>query len=123
MAQTVAGDVTVRKTLTCVGIKWGHTDYGRRETIGGLAREFYERIGAHYGKRLGWFPEPGVAEQILRRMATHAGVNVLSNQRLSRVKKQGPTITQITTVGSAVSSACVLVDASEQHEAVFAEPV
>jgi hypothetical protein len=43
----------------------GKTDIGRRELLGGLAREFFERIGRHYGKRLDWFFEPHVAEQIM----------------------------------------------------------
>lgn len=65
----------------------GCTDYGRKEVIGGLAREFYSRIGkryemARYGHTLAWLHEPHVAEQVFREMLQQAGVSVFERTRL-----------------------------------------
>jgi hypothetical protein len=38
--------------LTTAGL--GFTDVGRREVVGGLAREFYRRLGAHYREDSAW---------------------------------------------------------------------
>src|SRR6266851_1365045 len=40
------------------------TDIGNKAAIGGIAREFYQRVGRHYGKPERWTFEPGVAENI-----------------------------------------------------------
>ena len=34
--------------MTTGGLGW--TDFGNKAAIGGLAREFYRRVGKHYGK-------------------------------------------------------------------------
>jgi hypothetical protein len=80
--------------LTSGGL--GFTDSGDKATIGGIAREFYQRVKKHYddpaawkyGKREDyklyrpaddamWTFEPHVAEQILREMLKEAKVEVL----------------------------------------------
>ena len=63
------------------------TDYGRKEVIGGYAREFYVRAGKYYGtKQYGqdeaWFHEPKVGEKLLREMLAEAGVRVFEHHRL-----------------------------------------
>ena len=42
----------------------GYTDIGNKYAITGLARDFYRRIGKHYGKFEQWIFEPHVAEKI-----------------------------------------------------------
>ena len=42
------------------------TDFGRKEVIGGMALEFYQRAGKKYGREIEWMPEPRVAEAILK---------------------------------------------------------
>src|SRR5688572_11670781 len=42
----------------------GYTDIGNKYAITGLARDFYRRIGKHYGKFEQWIFEPHVAENI-----------------------------------------------------------
>ncbi|MDP9323733.1 MAG: FAD-dependent oxidoreductase, partial [Acidobacteriota bacterium] len=44
------------------GLGW--TDYGRKEVIGGYSLEFFERIGAKYGRPIEWHFEPHVAEAV-----------------------------------------------------------
>jgi len=36
----------------------GHTDWGRREVIGGLSREFYQRVRSYYNDDNRWIHEP-----------------------------------------------------------------
>src|SRR4051812_50170023 len=47
--------------LTSGGL--GKTDFGNKAVIGGLSREYYKRLGKHYGKDEVWTFEPSVAER------------------------------------------------------------
>lgn len=79
------------------------TDVGRREVIGGLALEFYMRIGERYEMHrflheMGWQYEPRVGESVMREMLKDAGVEVVFHRRLREktgVVKQGNTVTGI----------------------------
>ena len=81
------------------------TDTGVREVIGGLALEFYYRVGNEYEIRrfknpVAWFYEPKVGERVMRNMLSEAGVTLLLNHRLAEkngVVKQGKRITEIAT--------------------------
>ena len=87
--------------LTSGGL--GATDIGNKAAIGGLAREFYQRIGRHYAadtawkherrdayeskrkapdEREMWTFEPHVAERVYREWLAEAGVEVLTGERL-----------------------------------------
>ncbi len=58
------------------------TDYGRKETVGGMSLEFFRRVGERYGEEIAWFFEPHVAEAVFRDMALEAGVDVYPGHRL-----------------------------------------
>src|SRR5262249_10220111 len=81
----------------------GATDIGKAETIGGIAREFYRRVKAHYAEpaawkyekreeyrsyrhdpndEVMWYFEPHVAEKIFNDLAREAGVRVVLGERL-----------------------------------------
>src|ERR1041385_4660176 len=67
----------------------GRTDMDRQQPlIGGLAREFFERVGRHYGQPIAWFFEPKVAEQILRDWLSERKVHVIYDKPLLRVRKE-----------------------------------
>src|SRR5947207_14298891 len=76
------------------------TDFGKKEVIGGLALEFYWRVGHYYqlgrfSQDVAWYYEPKVGEQVLRDMLKQAGVTVLMARRLREpggVQKRGTTI-------------------------------
>ena len=94
--------------LTAGGL--GFTDSGRKEVIGGLAREFYERVFAHYekpgawnwqdragygnrgqgtpaidgGARAMWVFEPQVAEAIFEDLVRQHGITVHRDEWLDR---------------------------------------
>ena len=79
--------------LTSGGLGW--TDIGNKAAIGGFSRDFYKRLGKHYGKPEAWTFEPSVAEVELRGLLAEAKVTVKFQQRLARVKKTGARITEI----------------------------
>lgn len=65
----------------------GFTDIGNKYVVKGLSRDFYRRLGAHYGKLEQWIFEPSVAETIFNNYLNKANVEVLYNHRLIKVKK------------------------------------
>ena len=94
----------------------GRTDTGRSETIGGLSREFYERVGDRYGETVQFTFEPHVAEQVFDEMVDEAGVEVVRGQRLDRsgngVRKQNGRITLITMESGLTFTGEVFIDAT-----------
>src|SRR4051794_39943001 len=59
----------------------GYTDLGAPDSIGGLAAEFYRRIGRRYGITDGprYVFEPSVASAVLNDMVAEAGLTVQTN--------------------------------------------
>ena len=84
--------------LTTGGL--GYTDIGNKYAVTGLSRDFYRRIGKHYGKFEQWIFEPHVAEGIFLDYLHAARVNTLLRHRLVGVKKQGEWIREITVENS-----------------------
>ncbi len=62
----------------------GATDIGNKKAIGGISREFYRRLGKHYGNAENWTFEPHVAEQVFGDMIREADVRVDFEERLDR---------------------------------------
>lgn len=94
----------------------GETDIGNKAAIGGLAREFYQRVGRHYGTNEAWRFEPSVAERVFHEMLDAAGVAVFYHQRLVAVEKENGSLKNITMEGGAVFQAGVFIDASYEGD-------
>lgn len=64
-----------------------HTDYGNRAVIGGLALEFYKKVGEYYGTHAYHWrgPEPHVGEMIMKEMLKEANVEVIYGNRVDEV--------------------------------------
>ncbi|SDL87613.1 FAD dependent oxidoreductase [Pedobacter sp. ok626] len=88
--------------LTSGGL--GFTDIGNKNVVSGLSKDFYRRIGSHYGKLEQWIFEPHVAENIFKDYVNRAGVNVVYNYRLSGLTKVNNVIKSITIEPSAGAS-------------------
>ena len=73
----------------------GYTDIGNKYAITGVARDFYRRIGRHYGKFEQWIFEPHVAEEIFNQYVREAKINVLYYWRVVRVNKKNNLIVNI----------------------------
>ncbi|MBK7930778.1 MAG: FAD-dependent oxidoreductase [Bryobacterales bacterium] len=100
------------------------TDTGTREVIGGLALEFYYRVGNEYEIRrfknpVAWFYEPKVGEKVMVDMLAEAGVTLLYNHRLQEkngVAKQGLRIAEITTENGDRFRAKIFADCSYEGD-------
>jgi hypothetical protein len=86
------------------------TDVGRAEAIGGMATEFYKRIGLLRG-----FP-PSKAEEVFRAMLKDANVPIYFEHRLKDVVKTGNRITAITTEEGDTFKAKMFVDATYEGD-------
>lgn len=128
--------------LTAGGL--GATDIGNKGAIGGIAREYYRRLGDHYalpaawkfekseayqGGRRGkagtaaepeaWTFEPSVAEQVYRDMLKQDHVPVVFRERLDLkqgVQKKGPRITSIKMESGKTFSARMFIDATYEGD-------
>jgi hypothetical protein len=101
----------------------GNTDTGNDLTIGGLAREFYQRVHATY-EGAGWTPttkprftfEPHVARAVFEQMLAEAGVPVYFGLRLNTVMLQDRRITKLVTTDRRVFAAPMFIDASYEGD-------
>jgi hypothetical protein len=92
------------------------TDIGNKAAIGGLAREFYQRMGRHYGSNEVWRLEPGVAERVFNEMLGEAGVRVYFHKRLASVQTNHARIESLTMDDGTVFQARVFIDASYEGD-------
>ena len=125
----------------------GATDIGNKAAIGGLAREFYQRIRKHYAKSTAWQHErredfrghghragedtawtfePHVAELVFESMLKEAGVQVLRSERLLRSQPLALTkqrIDTITLCSGRRLRAKIFIDASYEGDLMAAAGV
>ena len=94
----------------------GMTDIGNKGAIGGIAREFYRRVGQHYGSNEVWIFEPHVAEEIFDAMAKEAGVRVQLNARLASIKTKNSRVMEIQMEDGRIFRAKVFIDASYEGD-------
>jgi hypothetical protein len=109
--------------LSSGGLGW--TDLGPHGTgyIGGLAREFYQRNGTHYGQSVQWNLEPHVAEQIYGQMLAEAGVQVFFNQRLASVTMNDKRIAQINMDDGSIYAGKMFIDTTYEGDLIAAAGV
>lgn len=129
--------------LTSGGL--GATDIGNKAAIGGLAREFYQRVAQHYrqpeawhaetpeayfaqrGSRSGreemlkadgtmWTFEPHVAKNILTAMLEEARVPVYFEARLAKVKKRRGRLTKLVMDNGRIYRAKMFIDATYEGD-------
>ena len=94
----------------------GATDIGNKAAIGGIAREFYRRLGSYYETDEAWAFEPHVAERVLLEMLAEAGVSVHFNRHLEKVHKETNHIQAIEMTDGSVCRAKVFIDASYEGD-------
>ena len=101
--------------LTAGGL--GMTDIGHKSAIGGIAREFYGRIGKKYGMAgEEWRFEPHIAEQVFGDLVKEAHVPVYFRQFLKSVEKRRGRITAITLESGLTVRASVFIDATYEGD-------
>ncbi len=129
--------------LTSGGL--GRTDSGNKRVIGGMSREFYQRLHKHYSDDASWKNqkkedysaysakddaiwgfEPKIAEMVFREMLSEAGVEVVLGERLDRVsgvKKDGAKIVSITMESGRVFKGKMFMDATYEGDLMAAAGV
>jgi hypothetical protein len=107
--------------LTSGGL--GYTDIGNKYAITGLAREFYRKVGNHYGKLEQWIFEPHVAERIFYEYIDKAGIEIWFDHRIVDAEKTNKHIRKITLENAASSkgakrsvSATIFIDCSYEGD-------
>ncbi|MBT6766735.1 MAG: FAD-dependent oxidoreductase, partial [Prolixibacteraceae bacterium] len=125
------------------GLGW--TDTGKKETIGGLSREFYHRIWKHYDsedswvwqqkseygnrgqgtmaidgdQRTMWIFEPHAAEQVFEDFITENNIQILRDEWLDRedgvIKKDGK-IVSLKTLSGKILKGKVFIDATYEGD-------
>ena len=70
----ICPDVTIGG-MTTGGL--GQTDIGNKQAVVGLSRQFYRKLGTHYGKLEQWVFEPHVAEEILMEYLDNPKIKVI----------------------------------------------
>jgi hypothetical protein len=113
----------------------GATDAGRREAIGGYAREFFDRVRTHYTKTYGpnsrqvkdcsdgFYFEPHVASAVFAAMLAEAHVEPKLEQQLGGLVKEGGRIVAMRTANGDEYSAKVFIDASYEGDLMAAAGV
>ncbi|WEK33961.1 MAG: FAD-dependent oxidoreductase [Candidatus Pseudobacter hemicellulosilyticus] len=91
----------------------GFTDIGNKYVVTGLSRDFYRRIGQHYGKFEQWVFEPKVAEAIFLDYIRRSGCRVLYGKRLQTVSKNGTVIGSVLLENTDGSAGTLLVRAKQ----------
>lgn len=109
-------------------------DIGDPRSVGGIAREYFTRLVAAYGKKLVWDAphtakggsghgtggayaiEPHQAEKVFEDMTREAGVKVHFKARLASVKKDGARITELATEDGTVFRAKMFIDATYEGD-------
>jgi hypothetical protein len=96
------------------------TDHGEKGVVGGYSLEFYRRLGRHYGREIEWYPEPHVAERVLKEMVREAQtVTVFHQHRLREkggVRKDARRITEVRMENGSAFQAPIFVDASYEGD-------
>ncbi len=129
--------------LTTGGLSW--TDIGNKQVIGGIAREYYQRIKAKYdpegmwawesradyytkrhsenvhGEDAMWTFEPKIASEVYRDLMREHGIEVETGKRLDLrpgrgVKKSGPWIESIAMEDGTVYTGGMFIDASYEGD-------
>lgn len=82
----------------------GFTDIGNKQVISGVAKQFYRKVGAHYGRLEQWIFEPSVAEGIMRDYLANERITLMSEYRIRESHKEGTRIASILVENSAKPS-------------------
>lgn len=103
--------------LSTSGINTAETEHMLKWMIGGVALEFYERLGKHYGThKPEFYFESSVAEKLYLEMLREAGIEVRYGAAVEKVQKQGERISSITLSDGAQITAKVFIDASYEGD-------
>jgi len=103
--------------LSTSGINTAESEHMLKWMIGGIAQEFYLRLGREYGTgNPEYYFESSVAMKVYQEMLKEAGVEVKYGSRVESVQKTGAKIDSITLSDGAVIKASSFVDAGYEGD-------
>ena len=103
--------------LSTSGINTAESEHMLAWTIGGLADEFYRRLGARYGTgKPEYFFESSVAEAVYLEMLREAGVTVRTGARLDAATMDGRSVASLELSDGSTVAAGVFVDAGYEGD-------
>ena len=103
--------------LSTSGLNTAESEHMLTWTFGGLAQEFYRRVGRCYGVgRPTYYFESSVAERVFLQMLEEADVTVWYGQRVARVDVEDGWIRRLTLTGGEAVTASTFVDASYEGD-------
>jgi hypothetical protein len=103
--------------LNTSGINTAESEHMLHWTIGGIALDFYQRLGRHYGTgKPEFYFESSTAEAAFRAMLAEAGVAVRFGLRVEGAEKDGARIRRIALSDGSKVSARVFVDAGYEGD-------
>lgn len=73
--------------LTTCGL--GYTDIGNKQAVFGVAKQFYRKLGEHYGRLESWIFEPSVALDVMEEYLDHPNITLLKGYHLEKVEMGG----------------------------------
>ncbi len=103
--------------LNTSGICTAETEHMLKWTFGGIALEFYQRLGQRYGSdQPAYYFESKIAEQVFLALLAEAKVKVRYGLRVDKVQKAGARIRQITLTDGSTLDAKVFIDAGYEGD-------
>ena len=101
----------------------GATDFGVKEAIGGIARQFYRELGRHYGCEERWYFEPHVASQVIAEWLNKEEIKPVYEAWLERLDVQGRQIRSLHCEGGLAVEADMYIDATYEGDLLAAAGV
>lgn len=100
--------------LSAGGLGW--TDFGSKDSIGGIAREFYRRLGRRYGCDEEWHFEPGIAETEFGEIVAETETRVHRREWLEAVETEDGLLTALRTENGLEVRAGMYIDATYEGD-------
>ena len=92
------------------------TDIGNKSTIGGLARDFYRRVGKHYEKKESFTFEPHIASKVFEEWLQKYHIKLYLEHQLDRVVKKNGAIHEIKMKNGRTFKAKIFIDATYEGD-------
>lgn len=95
------------------------SDHGNISVIGGIAHEFFARVGEHYGEPIEWNFEPHVASSVFSNLLSENHIDTYFDSPILEhggVVKRGRQISSITTSGGKIFRATLFADCTYEGE-------
>ncbi len=84
--------------------------------IGGISREYFERVGEQYGEKISWRHEPHVAEEEFEKLILGEKISLFLNTKLDSAEIQNSKVVSVKTKNGRRFSASNFIDASYEGD-------